>query len=1559
MTKMPDSLPPTTALKRLKSLLQAMDWRQFETMAPKLVGRAIDTRMSVAGTGFQEGADAGTVGRSARRLRIEAKRYTSDFDARDIIGGLRQAIARDPALEAWIACSTRDIPEQLANALEREGANEGVPVLAIDWASDQESALAALCTVDADIVAEHAGEEAGHLAAALRDHLALARKQLAGELAEWKIGFEQIRGATHSEFDALWHSSRSALARFGQDVAGGDGRAVVRRASVLDALESWWRDDQSIDAPAAVLGQGGVGKTWATLSWVAELRHELPIILTVPAGAVTGAIGQTAGAMLALLGDRLAASTGVRDAGHWMRRVDRLLKRPLGEGPAICLILDGINQNPSVPWLGLLRILQDRPFAGLVRVIVTCRPQYFDGRLGRMRSLAIPPRVVPVERFDDSPGGELEQMLAKYHLSRSDLNDDLIELARAPRLFGLVVRLRDRLVEAGRVTTHRLLWEYGRDVFGERGGTSFSEEEWRAWLAEVARRERTGMRQFTLAELGQTAARPDLGPSEVAARLSDIVDGNFTRPASGGTIQLVPDIVAHALGAALLDRLDAGLDSEPTSVSAQLAEWLDPIAGLEERAEVLRAATSILAERDIPARAELAGAVVTAWLQTQNLPPSHIAELRRLAPNQVQAFLDAIEQSDEGPQASARALAVDALRAAPSDDPVAYGLIVATCVRWLSRLSRELSPRRDQNQQAEAARAQRLLDRIGTDTPGPITVLGVPLELCDRDNDRLANLAATVLDDRPLAGATEVFLRAALSMAIRRHDVVWDDLKWLCLLNPVDAEATTAALRLLSSDVAGRVPEPGVNPMLAARVASLLLWLTGVESDEVAAWSLDPGIDRMFDYEQDYLRNPGDSLFRLERRHAAQVLADRTLPFWRRCARATDFLLDPSFELPPEFVEDARAATAAIDPAALDVGRYHTQEDHRFEGLEIALARAAPDLLARIHQQKVAGYAQRPVSSVEASSSASYEAILLVNDETEAGCRPLRERAASDDVTSHRGSIATLLLAEVAILPATEQVTRVLDADPEYILVDMTDVLRPLSAAEVDNLLDSNEQAPTKRLDNLICVLSAAPVEGLNEPSWQRIERLALNPAFAHRACAFQLLRNVDAARFGRTLLARDWVWSSEADELCRHHGSWSVVEASGALPFEEIAPRIAPVLLAHAVVTRGGAPAEARLAGAILDAVVMRPEIEAPDPGSVLSVDSERRRAHPLLLTITPGPMEGDENNPFAALTQDEETRRAHSRRAVDTAIARVTEVREAGASLYLSSIEADDLVAIVTAVPDLVERWIEGADAGSRDFRRRVHLAEGLYLALCEALLRIDIGRGAPLWRTLRSVMHTRYTGRGGVSELVLMLFRLPEAPTVLALRDELLTLEAADLDERLLDLAVAAIAYGQEDWLTAAAARDRSSDKAWRRRRGIMLEGFATDATLPVPDTHLEGTGHSQNDERRAAAARRLSRDASARHWWRRFVEADDAAAAFAAWTLFRRSADRRALAWLGREPWPDGNASELARRKLMHVALNERGLVREAERREKDGALQLFDRRATRAVHPWYHGGQSTA
>lgn len=185
-------------------------------------------------------------------------------------------------------------------------------------------------------------------------------------------------------------------------------------------------------------------------------------------------------------------------------------------------------------------------FSGRFRVVAVTRNLHFTERLGRLASLVERPEVVEVGPFDDTPGGELDQRLALEGLTRSDLHEDLVEIARTPRLFSLVVRLRDRLVDGGDVTIHRLLWEYGRATLAP-ATSAFGEQEWLSWLAEVARNRLDGMKEFDLGAIGSMVGRSDLGEAEVFRRLSDIVDSDFANRQGSHGYELSSPLVAQAL----------------------------------------------------------------------------------------------------------------------------------------------------------------------------------------------------------------------------------------------------------------------------------------------------------------------------------------------------------------------------------------------------------------------------------------------------------------------------------------------------------------------------------------------------------------------------------------------------------------------------------------------------------------------------------------------------------------------------------------------------------------------------------------------------------------------------------------------------------------------------------------------------------------------------------------------------------------------------------------------------------------------------------------------------
>jgi len=1545
------SLVTQSRLERLKQILQEdISASTFENVVAALLSEHLELGIAVAKSGFQHGGDGGPAGRQGRRFRIETKRYadTTSLSDRELLGEVDHALKRDPALEAWFLAATRQAPEQLELDLMRKSDDLGVPIVVIDWKKATFPTLAALCTAQPDVLETMVSSEAAQIARDLKRDGEESLKRLSQDLEAWNLGFVRLRELTAAKLGAIWTAPRVSAAALGQDAAGGAYPTTIKRARVHAALDQWWTGRAAEDAPAAVIGWQGAGKTWAALQWTIEHIADQPLVLIVPSSAVAGISTISKAGLKRFIGERLYDLTEARDAVHWQLRFDRLLLRPPTEGPVLTLILDGMNQEPSAPWLDILKLLQDPEFSGRIRTIAITRNLHFTDRLSRLRGLIVVPEEIEVDIYDGAEGGELDQRLAAEGLTRGDLHEDLIEIARTPRLFNLVVRLRQRLANADQVTVHRLLWEYGRDTFGIRDGAPFSETDWRGWLTEVAQHRLGGIHGYNLRALGEMVERPDLTASEVFRRLSEIVDGEFVRSSAAGQFEFTPTLVAHALGAALLEHLGSGAALDRDSAEKKLADWLDPIAGLDEKAEILRAAVSILLESDMADAEHIASALLFEWLRSQNIPEQHRTELARIAAPLCAALLDVVALSGDAAMGSARLLAVNALRAISRDDLAALDKIVEHCRSWLKVISRDVDPPRRRHEDTEKARSERLMLRVGADEDGERTVLGRRITFVERQHRDAETTIPSLLEGFPLVPALPVFEFAALALAIRHREAFWDGLKWLCLLNGEDFAATSSGLREKAVEIAATVPEPGIHPELGRRVGALLLWLSGDEDNEAEAVVMNPPLDRNFDYERDYLSDPSRSFFALEVRHAETVLANAAIPLRRRIDRAASFFPDPDFTPPAIFCAELRQAMQAFDMAALDTSLSRSAEDHAWEEIVPALARCAPDLLAALARAKLHGLATRPAEQRYVTAIRSLEHYVVADQAARVSAHTLRTSSRSEDAGEEAFAASRLLILEIDGLPPVEQFASIVEADLKDIYQDFSDVLPSLSSEEVDALVRRYRHGSEKHANDLVLLLSIAQPP-LNDESWEWLAELADDHGCRHRGVVFEILHTADAGRFGRALLQQNWTWSTGQDLACNHFGSLALAAASAGLPFDQHAPAIAPWLLLRAVSLRGGSAADAETGAAILGSIVGAAELDAPDLGSDISVSQETRERHPFSISVAVRPENPDD--PFAQFrdAMDTDKRLEARRRAVSTAVERIKSAREAGASLYLHNLRADDFAPVIEHVPRAVTGWIEGHDGPTADFKRRVRLAEGFYLALCEALLARDPDQGARLWRGLRAVLTTRFLGRAGVDQLIQMVFRIPAAPE--ALRTELLDLSNTNSDQELFDLALAAMINGADDWLNRVIADDENAGIVWRRQRAGKLRGFRAGNRLPMQDAWPVGPAESLRVSRERTTRAWMRSESFARHWWERYWNAESDEEAYAAWELLSRCIDRRAYLWMSAPTQSTGSGIERNPRRIAHAELNFDDLKAAMKKAEKKMDQQFLERKITNGIGPW--------
>lgn len=739
---------------------------------------------------------------------------------------------------------------------------------------------------------------------------------------------------------------------------------------------------------------------------------------------------------------------------------------------------------------------------------------------------------------------------------------------------------------------------------------------------------------------------------------------------------------------------------------------------------------------------------------------------------------------------------------------------------------------------------------------------------------------------------------------------------------------------------------------LPARVGALLLWLTGYEADETAASELDPGIDRTYDYDKDYLPNSGGSWFRVERRHARGVLCDASLPLHRRLSKTQELWLDPTFEPPPELLDEVRNAAGNVRFDELHRRQTHTPTDSWWDELQPVLARLDPARLAEVNRQWLAEFTSCPPDQRYWAAIHTHEPFILANDATRAAVQHLRLSASSLSDPEEAFAAAKLLMLEVKGRDALDQARAIIDANLEYIQVFLADTLQPLDEAVIDQLLDLYGDGSAKQRHDLLILISITPAPPLSPRAWTWVERFAFGEDGEDQHVAFQVLTAADAERFGRSLASRDWTWSASAHVWINQYGSDALVRATLSSPFDSLAPKLAPWRLLAAARVRGAQRAEVALATEIVSRSFLAEKLEAPDPGADLAIDLTKHGAPPFSFSISLRRQSNDDGDMIDGLERafDPDRQLQASRRAAEVAIGRIQDARAGGADLYLAEVDADDIAVAVASEPVAAKAWMDGVAEVTADFRRRVRLAERFYLSLCEVLLTSSPEEGAMLWRALRKTLTITFIGEAGVDELVHLPFRAPSSPAVDTLRDLILELGSASTDEALWQVALAAGSNGQGPWLERKMVDDAASELPWRRKRAIVLGGLRTDNTLPMHEAWPEGPSLSSTENLRLEAARRRWAEACARHWWRVFLKAEDAETAYAAWILHLNAADRRADNWRARE-FDARRPLLLEAFKAAHYALNIQDLRRRMSKRMEKLDRKLFSRDIGTGLYPW--------
>jgi hypothetical protein len=308
---------------------------------------------------------------------LEGKRYGEDtpLPPDELKSKIVDAGQSHPGLDLWVLATTREISATDEKALTERGDQHGIAVAVIDWPSSPVllPPLGVLCAAAPHIGRAYIGddEHAADWLDSLKRHdgFDATLSRLTDQLTRPDVGYAAVR---HRLAGWLRRSfADEGIARANLDTFANlldPSVKRVRRAQVETALDSWWADRRR--QPVVLLGEEGVGKTWAVLSWWHDRAGPdgdgLPLALVMPARHVDTSDPEM------LLAIPLARRTGVRTEEFWRQRLRLWLRdRDSDRAPKLLVIVDGLNQNWMFrDWSRLLQRFFANEWKGQVAVIL-------------------------------------------------------------------------------------------------------------------------------------------------------------------------------------------------------------------------------------------------------------------------------------------------------------------------------------------------------------------------------------------------------------------------------------------------------------------------------------------------------------------------------------------------------------------------------------------------------------------------------------------------------------------------------------------------------------------------------------------------------------------------------------------------------------------------------------------------------------------------------------------------------------------------------------------------------------------------------------------------------------------------------------------------------------------------------------------------------------------------------------------------------------------------------------------------------------------------------------
>ena len=1433
------------------------------------------------------------------------------------------------------------VRQEIALGLARLGTSENIlviPVLVGDAEMPQKSGLPEelhpLCKRQA-----HSLGGLGHAYSDQVDALAALIDQHCGGLLARRLNAWIAAGLRDSEVS--WH-------HFGQNLAvASPTSGLITRQLALAELDGWWKNWPSA-RPFVLLGEEGDGKSWAIASWLAKQLDgngfQTPIVY-IAANRMDSTDIET------ILAAGLEQAAPSQTLDGWRKRLHFFAQRETTTPPLFLLVVDALNERPSLDWRPLFDAVLAEPWCGRVALVALCRNAYWQELGGEFNDRV---KAWTLPRFNDV---ELDQALAARGERLEHFSDQVLALMAKPRLLDMALRMQGN-VEEGGVTLERLVYEDWRDMTRRKRKlpAPLAHENFQSLIAGLA--EQYGQRIPETAFPSAVGARGE--PQSIRTELlsARVLERNK------GKLEISPRALILGFGLLLANAVEESGATDAQALQECIAQQRGaaPI-DLDLQVSICgMALCHAMAVRDYPEVGRLA--LLRAWIEGRNLDPNELVEIAAYLPLRPESYLSLAEYlwGEANNREAQDAFMIGFLRY--RELPNVQTAIVRGFSRWLGFVHGDGWHGGLGSDAEEKAKARREVEeRLGRPAePGPLNLFGYSLEIIeDQHLLRLARVALAVIshpgDRMPYLDA---LVGGVLAKTVMRE--VQEELAWVIRTasGSVHIGILAAARELLEAkSFTATLAARNLLWALSNEPARALRQLVPVATPDnpFLKWTEDQRC-RFFLWDEESFRTcldlPGFSPNRIAEQ--LQALA-----------------INPDLAFPQEAVARLQEAGADLDLAKIASTIWTTSEDLTLEKVEPALCAFAADRYTTLVRALAAKLAERDGALLHRLAWRVYEHLPVLDDESRTIVEAAWCGALTRDSKEDRWAEQILFPAVLFDRTAAQQldiVARRMDADGYFTrYIPHFRPLLPEDHARVSAALDAIQIEGPKARYRLLWYLAGA-LRTLDETLRAKLLAQFQVGDSVVRALCLEIFANTGDQKAARRVIQQGWHTQAGCErELENHRGSILLACYGQELDFTELSSRIDPEWLGYALSKRNHPEQDLAAYAGLLDGVwhtiaaqagtpdeyLLRHvvlEVDRNDVDKMARLDAEKPDAGPIFISgVTWGGQRGSSTLEDMHKAFNSDATASEQQTLYERVVALVDAQRDNGNPWFSHSFRHDHLQDVVRLDKARWQAWIAPVLAGGRDGRRLLALCRGFYEALCVALLSSAPEAGLQLYQVLTAnPTVTLRDKQTGLPTLLLGIFGVTDSPHAESIRMEVM--EHSNSDLALLEVALLANAGGHGEWLRKTAnhwvAFSRASHPDYDLARAVALLGFSCETQDGELLAQWQAT-HPDSWVRDVAqtALQNYRRNTWARRWFDRFLEREDRVHAWAAFRLFLRCADRRAWFWI-----PDTRLTEAPLWKQDALAANLDVIEKAINKNEKAWKEQFLGQKVKpREMWPW--------